>query len=41
VKRHGYLFDKITSFENLLKAARKAQKGKRLKNSTAEFNLKL
>lgn len=41
MSRHGYLFDKITSFENLLKASRKAQRGKRLKNSTAEFNLNL
>lgn len=41
MKRHGYLFDKITSFENLLKASRKAQRGKRFKNSTAEFNLKI
>lgn len=41
MKRHGYLFDKITSFENLLKASRKAQKGKRFKNTTADFNLRL
>ena len=41
MKRHGYLFDNITSFENLLKAARKAQKGKRFKNSTVDFNLNL
>ena len=41
MKRHGYLFDKITSFENLLKASQKAQRGKRFKKSTAEFNLTL
>ena len=41
MKRHGNLFDKIISFENLLKASRKAQRGKRLKNSTANFNLRL
>jgi len=41
MKRHGYLFDEITSFENLLKAAKKAQRGKRLKDSTAGFNLNL
>jgi len=41
MKRHGNLFDKITSFENLLKASRKAQRGKRFKESTAEFNLRL
>jgi len=41
MKRHGYLFDEITSFENLLKAARKAQRRKRLKSSSAEFNLSL
>jgi retron-type reverse transcriptase len=41
MKRHGYLFDETTSFENLLKAAGKAQRGKRRKKSTAEFNLNL
>ena len=39
MKRYGDLFDKITSFENLLNAARKAQRGKRHKSSTAAFNL--
>ncbi len=41
MKRQGYLFDKIISFENLLKASRKAQRGKHFKNSTADFNLSL
>ncbi len=41
MKRYGYLFDKITSFENFLEAARKAQQGKRFKESTARFNLEL
>lgn len=35
------LFPEIVSFENLLKAAQKAQKGKRFKRSTALFNLDL
>lgn len=41
MKRYGYLFDEIISFENLLIASQKAQRGKRFKNSTADFNLKL
>jgi len=41
VKRHGYLFDKICSFENLLIASKKAQKRKRFKASTGLFNLEL
>ncbi len=41
MKRHGYLFEEICSFENLLKAAKKAQRGKRFKKPTAEFNLRL
>ncbi|MCX5750908.1 MAG: reverse transcriptase/maturase family protein [Candidatus Saganbacteria bacterium] len=41
MKRYGYLFEEICSFENLVKAAKKAQKGKRFKDSTCEFNLKL
>lgn len=35
------LWPEITSFENLLIAAKKAQKGKRFKDSTALFNLNL
>jgi retron-type reverse transcriptase len=41
MKRHGNLFDKIASFENLLLAARKARRGKRFKQSAARFNLNL
>lgn len=41
MKRHGHLFEEICSFENLLTAAKKAQKGKRFKSSTANFNLEL
>ncbi|KIX12978.1 RNA-directed DNA polymerase [Dethiosulfatarculus sandiegensis] len=41
MKSHKHLFEKITSFENLLEAARKAQKGKRFKPATARFNLDL
>lgn len=41
MKTYKNLFDKITSFENLLLASEKAQKGKRLKKSTAVFNFSL
>ncbi|MBN1271890.1 MAG: group II intron reverse transcriptase domain-containing protein [Candidatus Aminicenantes bacterium] len=41
MKRVNNLFDAINSFENLLKAAQKAQRGKRFKSSTAVFNLNL
>ncbi len=41
MKTYNHLFGKITSFENLLLAARKAQKNKRLKPATALFNLNL
>jgi len=41
VKRQGHLFEQICSFQNLLKAARKAQRGKRFKQSTSYFNLEL
>jgi retron-type reverse transcriptase len=41
VKTYRNLFDQIVSFENLLRAARKAQLGKRFKESTALFNLNL
>ncbi|MEK7376376.1 MAG: reverse transcriptase domain-containing protein [Candidatus Margulisiibacteriota bacterium] len=41
MKRYGNIFDKICSFENLLLAANKAQKGKRFKASTGRFNLDL
>jgi len=41
VKTFNNLFDKIVSFDNLLSAARKAQKGKRFKKATALFNLNL
>jgi retron-type reverse transcriptase len=41
VKTYRDLFDQIASFENLLRAARKAQLGKRFKAGTALFNLNL
>ena len=41
MKKHNNLFDQIAGFDNLLKAARKAQKGKRFRKSTAMFNLNL
>jgi RNA-directed DNA polymerase len=39
VKRTGYLFEEVCSFDNLLKAAHKAMKGKRQRSTTAWFNL--
>ena len=41
MKTHKNLFRQITSFDNLLAAAAKAQRGKRFKRSTAIFNLEL
>ncbi|MFH1541724.1 MAG: reverse transcriptase/maturase family protein [bacterium] len=41
MKRHHHLFEKICSFENLLLAAKKAQRGKRFKTSTSNFNFEL
>lgn len=41
MKSFNHLFGKIISFENLLLAAKLAQRGKKLKNATAFFNLKL
>ncbi|MDF1594362.1 MAG: reverse transcriptase/maturase family protein [Desulfobacterales bacterium] len=41
MKTYTNLFEKIVSFENLLKATRKAQRGKRFKSATAVFNLNL
>ena len=38
MKRLGNLFDKITAFENLLEASKKAQSGKRYRDSILEFN---
>jgi retron-type reverse transcriptase len=41
MKRHNYLWDELTSFENLLKAARQAQKGKRFRDNVLKFNDRL
>ena len=41
MRRRKHLFEKIVSFENLLKAARLAQRGKRFKTATARFNFHL
>ncbi len=41
MKREGNLWHQIISFENLLQAARKAQKGKRFKSDVLEFNYHL
>ncbi len=41
MKRYGHLFERICSFGNLLLASKKAQKGKRFRHSTGEFNLNL
>lgn len=38
MKRHNHLWASITSFENLLLAAHKAQKGKRFRQNVLEFN---
>ncbi|NMF84640.1 reverse transcriptase domain-containing protein [Nodosilinea sp. P-1105] len=38
VKRHGNLWPQITDFENLLLAARNAQRGKRMQASVLRFN---
>jgi len=39
--RHGNLWEKIASFENLLQASRLAQKGKRFRGNVLEFNYNL
>ncbi|OIO75506.1 MAG: hypothetical protein AUJ85_02780 [Elusimicrobia bacterium CG1_02_37_114] len=41
VKTYNNLYERICSFENLLLAARKAQKGKRFRENTARFNFNL
>lgn len=41
MRSYSNLYGEITSFQNLLKASRLAQRGKRFKNATAFFNLKL
>ena len=41
MKRHKNLYPQITSFDNLLLAAKKSQKGKRYKNSVLKFNYNL
>ena len=38
MKRYGNLWPKIIAFENLLEAARKAQKGKRFQDNVLRFN---
>jgi RNA-directed DNA polymerase len=38
MKRHNHLWPKIVSFENLLLAAKKAQRGKRSRENVLEFN---
>ncbi|MEA5537033.1 reverse transcriptase/maturase family protein [Crocosphaera sp. XPORK-15E] len=38
MKRFGNIFPKIIEFENLLEASKKAQKGKRFRDSVLEFN---
>ena len=38
MKRYGNLYPKIINFENLLKAAKQAQLGKRFRDSVLEFN---
>ena len=41
MKRHGGLFDRVVTFENLLLAARKAARGKREKPTVARFEFHL
>lgn len=41
MKTYKHLYDQICSFENLLLAAQKTQKGKRFKPGTAAFNFHL
>ena len=41
MKTYNHLFEQICSFENLLSAAKKAQKGKRSKQDVAMFNFRL
>ena len=41
MKRENHLFERIISFENVLKASRKARRGKRYRASTARFEYDL
>jgi retron-type reverse transcriptase len=41
MKRYGNLYAQIISFENLLIASRKAQKGKRYRDNVLRFNFNL
>jgi retron-type reverse transcriptase len=41
MKRYGNLYHQIVNFENLLMAARRAQKGKRFRDNVLEFNYQL
>jgi hypothetical protein len=41
MKRVGYLWERLISFENLLCAAEKSRRGKRLRPSVAAFHLDL
>jgi RNA-directed DNA polymerase len=38
MKRHGHLFVGILDFDNLLLAARKAQRGKHYRDNVLDFN---
>jgi hypothetical protein len=41
VKRYGHLWEGLISFENLLRAAEKARRGKRFKPGVARFFFRL
>lgn len=41
MKRHGNLWSQVTDFENLLRAARQAQRGKRFRTNVLDFNYHL
>ncbi len=38
MKRYGNLFSQIIKFDNLLKAAKTAEKGKRYRDNVLDFN---
>ncbi len=41
MKRYGNLYPQIVEFENILKSAKKAQKGKKFRDNVLEFNYNL
>jgi hypothetical protein len=41
MKRHGYLWDQVISFESLLRAAERARQGKRFRPAVTSFHFHL